>query len=49
MILADYVDVVVHVFDAEHRDYYDLDLLWGDAPRIDWQRPGEEPAAPPGS
>ena len=37
-ILADYVDVVIHVFDARHRTYYDLELLWGDAPRIDWQR-----------
>lgn len=35
-ILADYVDVVIHLFDAEHREYYDLDGLWGDAPRIDW-------------
>lgn len=37
-ILADYVDVVIHLFDAQHRDYYDLDGLWGDAPRIDWQK-----------
>jgi ribosome-associated protein len=36
-ILADYVDVVVHLFDAEHREYYDLDGLWGDAPRIAWR------------
>ncbi len=36
-ILADYVDVVVHLFDREHRSYYDLDNLWGDAPRLDWQ------------
>lgn len=35
-ILADYVDVVIHLFDAEHRAYYDLDGLWGDAPRVDW-------------
>lgn len=35
-MLADYVDVVVHVFDARARDYYDLDGLWGDAPRVDW-------------
>jgi ribosome-associated protein len=35
-LLADYVDVVVHVFDRAHREYYDLDGLWGDAPRIDW-------------
>jgi ribosome-associated protein len=33
-MLADYVDVVVHLFDDEHRGYYDLDGLWGDAPRV---------------
>ncbi len=33
-ILLDYVDVVVHLFDAEYRDYYDLELLWGDAKRL---------------
>lgn len=38
-LLADYVDVVVHIFDAEHRSYYDLELLWGDAPRIEWEKP----------
>lgn len=37
-ILADYVDVVVHLFDAERRRYYDLELLWGDAPRIEWRQ-----------
>ncbi|NLX14503.1 MAG: ribosome silencing factor [Phycisphaerales bacterium] len=36
-VLADYVDVVVHMFDAEHRRYYDLELLWGDAPRVEWE------------
>ena len=36
-MLADYVDVVVHFFDAEHRSYYDLDALWGDAPRVAWE------------
>ena len=30
-ILLDYVDVVVHVFDEETRDYYQLERLWGDA------------------
>jgi ribosome-associated protein len=33
-ILLDYVDVVVHIFDAEYRDYYDLELLWGDAEKM---------------
>ncbi|HUU11874.1 MAG TPA: ribosome silencing factor [Phycisphaerae bacterium] len=37
-LLVDYVDVVVHVFTDESRRYYDLELLWGDAPRVDWQR-----------
>ncbi|MBU0639677.1 MAG: ribosome silencing factor [Planctomycetes bacterium] len=41
-ILADYIDVVVHLFDVQHREYYDLDSLWGDAPQIAWQR---DPAA----
>lgn len=35
--LADYVDVIVHLFDSQHRAYYDLDSLWGDAPRVAWQ------------
>lgn len=38
-ILADYVDVVVHLFDREHRNYYDLDGLWGDAPRVAFEPP----------
>ena len=37
-ILVDFVDVVIHIFTREHRAYYDLELLWGDAPRLDWTR-----------
>jgi len=46
-IVVDYVDVVVHLFDAEHRRYYDLELLWGDAPKVDWasEQGSAEPAA----
>ncbi len=33
-ILLDYIDVVIHIFDGEYRDYYDLELLWGDAERL---------------
>jgi len=33
-ILLDFVDVVIHIFDDEYRDYYDLELLWGDAERL---------------
>jgi ribosome-associated protein len=44
-LLVDFVDVVVHLFDREHRAYYDLDGLWGDAPRVDWRVPGRETAS----
>ena len=37
-IVQDYGDVVVHVFDAEARDYYALEDLWADAQRVDWER-----------
>lgn len=39
-ILADYVDVVLHMFDEENRAYYDLESLWGDAKRIPWEQDG---------
>lgn len=31
-VLLDYIDVVVHLFRPEARDYYSLERLWGDAP-----------------
>lgn len=34
-ILLDYIDVVIHIFDSEYRSYYDLELLWGDAERLE--------------
>ena len=36
--VIDLVDTVVHLFDEEYRNFYDLELLWGDAPKIEWQR-----------
>jgi ribosome-associated protein len=30
-VLVDYVSVVVHIFQKEYREYYDIDSLWGDA------------------
>ena len=35
-ILLDYGDMVVHVFLDEWRAYYDLERLWKDAPRVEW-------------
>ena len=32
-VLIDYVDFVVHVFHEEARSFYQLEDLWGDAPR----------------
>lgn len=35
-VLLDYVDVVVHVFADEELEFYDLERLWRDAPRLAW-------------
>ncbi|MFO0901914.1 MAG: ribosome silencing factor [Pirellulales bacterium] len=34
-IVLDYGDLVIHLFDSEMRDFYRLEDVWGDAPRID--------------
>ncbi len=36
-VLLDYGEVIVHLFDKETRMFYDLELLWGDAPQVKWQ------------
>lgn len=36
-MLVDCLDVVIHIFSEQARQYYDLDNLWGDARRIEWQ------------
>jgi ribosome-associated protein len=40
-VLIDLNEVVVHVFQEEVREYYDLERLWGDAPAIEVGEPGE--------
>ena len=39
-VLLDFVDVVVHVFAPEEREYYDLERLWRDAPTLEWEDVG---------
>lgn len=34
-VVLDYLDVVVHVFHQEERDFYELERLWQDAPRVE--------------
>ena len=36
-VLLDYIDFVVHVFHPQARSFYQLENLWGDAPR--WEAP----------
>ncbi len=35
-LLMDYGDFIVHVFDGATREYYDLERLWSDQPRVPW-------------
>jgi ribosome-associated protein len=39
-ILLDLGDVIVHLLTEESRDYYRLDRLWGDAPKVVWTEGG---------
>jgi ribosome-associated protein len=38
-IVLDYLQVVVHIFHRDKREFYSLEDLWGDAPRIEWETP----------
>ena len=44
-LLIDLIDVVVHLFERFTREHYDLEMLWGDAPRVSWEREADEPRA----
>jgi len=38
-VLIDYGDIIVHIFQRAAREYYSLERLWGDAPRVVWEAP----------
>lgn len=40
-ILLDYSQVVLHIFTPDAREFYDLDRLWADGIKIDWQEKKE--------
>ena len=48
-VLIDCNDTIVHVFDSEARDKFDLERLWQDAPRVDLGIPGVDPSPAPES
>ena len=35
-VLVDFVETVVHLFEPEHRLYYDLETLWSEGRRVPW-------------
>ncbi len=37
-ILVDLGDVVTHIFEVQAREFYGLEHLWQDAPRVNWQK-----------
>jgi ribosome-associated protein len=43
--VVDYGPLVVHVFQAEARRYYDLEMLWGDGKKVRWKAPARKTAS----
>ncbi len=43
-VVMDYFDVIVHVMRADVRERYDLETLWGDAPRVSGKKKARRPA-----
>ena len=37
-LVLDFIDVMVHLFEPSTRAHYDLEMLWGDAPEVEWSR-----------
>ncbi len=35
-VLLDFIDVIVHLFSKDAREFYGLERLWGDAPTVEY-------------
>jgi ribosome-associated protein len=44
-VLLDYGDVIIHIFYNPIREFYDLERLWSDAPKVEWP-PVRKPRKP---
>jgi ribosome-associated protein len=44
-LVLDFFDVIVHIMHAESRRRYDLESLWGDAPRVKVRKPRKKATA----
>jgi ribosome-associated protein len=42
--VVDYGPLVVHVFQPQAREYYDLEMLWGDGKKVRWRAPARKAA-----
>lgn len=36
-VLIDFGGFICHIFDEDHRAYYELERLWGDRPKVEWR------------
>ena len=41
-ILMDYGTIIIHIFDDESREYFNLERLWGDAPAVRFSAADED-------
>ncbi len=37
-VVLDLIEAIVHLFEPNTRAHYDLEMMWGDAPRVEWKR-----------
>ena len=42
--VLDYIDVIVHIFSPDAREFYNIEGLWGDAPQVEIERPADRAA-----